>query len=241
MNAQLSGATRRVEATVSLISIALSVVALILLPWPGLEGLLGAQSNWRWFGAWAALEAAWLVALLPGMLAGEPTLVRASMRSAQIGLAGRAVTWLAAGAGLALSELSWRSAPAALLIVVALVMALPIALGWGPFGALPGFRAGATDQAIDPEAAQLVNRARLVRQVSLIAASFVFALPLAFLPTLAAWALLIAAGLFFAFGLSRLDAQWPRLTLPAALRFCWSRAFPLAVAAIIYVVILSWL
>lgn len=240
MNAQLSGAARRVEATVSIISLGLSAIALILLPWPGLAELFGPQANWRWFGAWAALEGAWLVALLPGMLAGLPTLVRSSMRTAQIGLAGRSVTWLAAGAGLALSELSWRSAPAVLLIVVAVVCALPIALGWGPFGELPGFRAGATDQAIDPQAAALVNRARQVRQVALVVASFVFALPLAFLPSLAAWALLVAACLFFAFALSRLEGQWPRLTLPAALRFCWSRAFPLAVAAIIYVVILSW-
>jgi hypothetical protein len=240
MNAQLSGAARRVEATTSIISLGLSAVALILLPWPGLAELFGPQANWRWFGACAALEGAWLVALLPGMLAGVPTLVRSSMRSAQIGLAGRAVTWLAAGAGLALGELSWRSAPAALLIVVAVAAGLPIALGWGPFGSLPGFRAGATDQAIDPEAAPLVNRARQVRQIALIVASFVFALPLAFLPALAGWALLVAACLFFAFALSRLEGQWPRLTLPAALRFCWSRAFPLAVAAIIYVVILSW-
>jgi hypothetical protein len=86
----------------------------------------------------------------------------------------------------------------------------------------------------------LVQRARTTRSLVLIVVMLALVLPLGSLAMVAAWALLLGMLLLVLFLLRRQRGLWPRQTLPAALRFAWGRALPLAVAAIIYVVILSW-
>jgi len=240
MQARPSGALRHVEGMTSLVSIALALAALAALPWPGLWSRAQVEAGGLWLLLWAALEGAFLAPLLPGLLAGVPSVVRATLRDGQISVAGRALVWLAAGSGLALGEFSWRAAPAYGLALVATLAALPAALGWGPFGAVPGLALSAAERAIDPAARGLVSSARLVRSLALTLAALALALPLSALPAAAAWPLLLGAALLFWLALRRLAGLWPRMTLHMALRFCWSRALPLAVAAIIYVVILSW-
>lgn len=240
MTTQSGAATRHVEGITSLISIALAVVALVLAPWPGLWSSEQLQSNGLWIVLWAALEGAFLVPLLPGLLSGAPAVVRSTMRDGQIGVAGRALAWLAAGAGLALGGLSLLTLPAYALALVALLVALPLAIGWGPFGMIPGHARSAAERAIEPAAAALVQRARTTRNLILIVVMLALALPIGSLPLPAGWALLLGAVLLVLFLLRRQRSVWPRQTLPAAMRFAWGRALPLAVAAIIYVVILSW-
>ena len=240
MTTQSGTATRHVEGITSLISIALAVVALVLVPWPGLWSAEQLQTDGLWIVLWAALEGAFLIPLLPGVLSGAPAVVRSTMRDGQIGAAGRALAWLAAGAGLALGGLSWMTLPAYALALVALLVALPIAIGWGPFGAVPGHVRSAAEQAIDAAAVALVHRARATRSLVLIVVMLALVLPLGSVPTVAAWALLLGMLLLILFMLRRQRGIWPRQTLPAALRFAWGRALPLAVAAIIYVIILSW-
>jgi hypothetical protein len=52
-------------------------------------------------------------------------------------------------------------------------------------------------------------------------------------------ALTLLAGLFavVALLLRRASTTLPRLTLPGALRWCWWRALPLAVAGVVYLII----
>jgi hypothetical protein len=53
-------------------------------------------------------------------------------------------------------------------------------------------------------------------------------------------ALLLIAGLFVlvALLLKRIADALPRLTLPAALRWCWWRALPLAVVGLVYLILI---
>jgi len=39
--------------------------------------------------------------------------------------------------------------------------------------------------------------------------------------------------------LNRVAGALPRLTLPAALRWCWWRALPLAVVGLVYLIVIS--
>src|SRR5690349_9823529 len=81
------------EDALQIASAVLALGALWALPWPGLAR--AASSLWP---AWALLEAAWLLPLLPPLKAGAPPVVRAGAREAQIGALGRAALWLALGA-----------------------------------------------------------------------------------------------------------------------------------------------
>ncbi len=80
-------------------SILLAALALALLPWP-----LQPATGGLWIGGplalWIAVEGAFLVPLLPGLLAPSPLAARAAVREAQIGAAGRFVLWLAVGTAL---------------------------------------------------------------------------------------------------------------------------------------------
>jgi hypothetical protein len=201
-----------VDGLLSLASIALAALALALLPWP-----LHPAAGWSWLGSpvalWAALEGAFLLPLLAGLLAPEPLGERAASREAQISAAGRCVVWLAIGVALWAYSIGsgqagagWapRALPGRALAALAGLMALPAAIGAGPFGA----------------------------ERMLIIAS----LPLTLLQP---WvALLLSAGLFtlVALLLKRVTSALPRLTLPAALRWCWWRALPLVLAGLLYLI-----
>jgi hypothetical protein len=52
-----------------------------------------------------------------------------------------------------------------------------------------------------------------------------------------ALALIAALFLVIALALRRAALALPRLTLPSALRWCWWRALPLAVAGLVYLII----
>jgi hypothetical protein len=231
-------------------SIALAALALALLPWP-----YHPAAGWRWIGSpialWAALEVAFLTPLLPGLLAPAPLGARAASREAQMGLAGRFVFWIALGVALWLGAgWSWLALPGRLLATIAGFMALPAAIGAGPFAAERSLSTAGAEEGLDEAPAGLVRFARTLRGGVLLAALLVASLPLtgglwasplgSATVALQPWAaLLIAAALFVLVALlmRRLSAIWPRLPLPAALRWCWWRALPLAVAALVYLII----
>jgi len=119
------------------------------------------------------------------------------------------------------------------------LLALPAAIGVGPFGAERSLNAAGAEEGLDEATASLVRFARTARGAALLAALIVASLPPVLLQP---WvALLLIAGLFMLITLllNRISGALPRLTLPAALHWCWWRALPLAVVGLVYLIIVS--
>jgi hypothetical protein len=225
------------DAIAGLASILLAALALTLLPWP-----FHPAAGRGWISSplalWVAVEGAFLAPLLPGLLAPSPLASRAAMREAQIGAAGRFVLWLAIGAML-WSSAGWAPAelPGRALATLAGLLALPAAAGVGPFGAERSLSAAAAEEGLDEATADLLRFARTVRGAVLLAVLIVAALPPALPRPPIVLAMIAALFLVFALLLRRAALALPRLTLPGALRWCWWRALPLAVAGLVYLMI----
>ncbi|MBC8163407.1 MAG: hypothetical protein H7Z42_19540, partial [Roseiflexaceae bacterium] len=132
------------ESATSLVSVLLAALGLALLPWP--RSPLAEDGLENPLLAWLAFEGAFLLPLLPGLLAGDALTNRTTLREAQIGLAGRTVVWLAAGTLLwSATALSPTAAIGWALLSAAAALALPAATGFGPFAA---------DRALTPSGAE---------------------------------------------------------------------------------------
>lgn len=228
----VAAAARSADGLLALVSLALCTAALVLLPWPfhpatslplpGSPALLPA-----------AIEGAFLLPALPALLAPAPLTARAASRESQMSLAGRAVVWTAIGAGL------WFPAgaigpelPGRLLILLAGLLALPAAIGVGPFGTERSL--SMPEDGLDEPTTGLLRFARSARGATLLAALILAALhPLPLRPSLAL-ALIVACFMVVALLLPRLLAGLPRFTLQAALRWCWWRALPPALIGLAY-------
>ena len=224
------------DGMLSLASMLLAALALALLPWP-----LHPAAGWAWLGhpvaLWIALEGAFLLPLLAGLLAPAALGERATSREAQISVAGRCVVWLAIGIAL-WAGAGWdvRALPCRVLAALAGLLALPAAIGTGPFGAERSLNAAGAEEGLDEATASLVRFARTARGAALLAALIVASLPPVLLQP---WvALLLIAGLFMLITLllNRISGALPRLTLPAALHWCWWRALPLALVGLVYLI-----
>lgn len=237
---------RAPEAGAALASMILAAIGLALMPWP-FHPAAGLAAIGHPLAIWVALEGAFLAPAIAGMLSPAPLGARAAVREAQMSVAGRAVVWLALAAGL-WSGAGWSlvDLPGRLLVSLAALLALPAAIGAGPFGAERSLSAAGAEEGLDEPTARLVRFARGVRGAALLAAAIVAlvppgaqagrSLPFALPP----WVLLLLiAALFLVIGLliRQIGMALPRLTLPAALRWCWSRALPLALAGLIYLVL----
>lgn len=238
-------AVATLHGQLALASIGLAALGLALLPWP--LHPLGAGAGMPGGPAllWAAFEAACLLPLLPGYLAAQPLAVRASLREAQLGLAGRSVLWVALGLGL-WGGVGWAlpALPGRLLLALGGLLALPAAMGVGPFSAERSLAPAGAEAGLDEDSTALVRFARTARGAALLALWCVAALPLGaqVIPVDQPWvALLVLAALFVALALllRRVSALMPRMTLPGALRWCWWRALPLALLGIVYLAAVS--
>ncbi len=221
------------QLLLGVVSIMLMAFGLALLPWP-----LHPAADWPWLGRlallWVVIESAFLLPLLPGLRSAAPLVVRAASREAQLGVAGRAIIWLAMGLALAnggawsLLDLPGRAG-----LLLAGLLALPAAVGVGPFGAERNLNLTGMAQGLDDATAALLRFAHSTRAAGLLAALIVASLRT--VPTQPLFALLIMLALFVVMLLLLWQtAALPRLTLPTALRWCWWRALPLAVIAFVY-------
>lgn len=230
---------RTIDGAAAAASVLLAGLALALLPWP-----LHPAAGWPWVGSpvalWAALEGAFLLPALVGLLAPSTLAARAATREAQMSLAGRFVCWLALGAGLwGIAGWTLLELPGRLLLGLAALAALPAAIGVGPFGAERSLSAAGAEEGLDEATTGLVRFARSARGAALLAALAVASLPPTGGSIRPALALAVALALFAltALLLRRAGALLPRLTLPAALRWCWWRALPIAVVGLVYLAI----
>lgn len=230
------------ESFVNSLSIVLSGCGLVLLPWPWHP----APNLVLWLWAWGALEAAFLLPLFPALLTGTPPVVRAAMRTLQIGTTGRALLWVALGVGLLLHA-SWFPIDAngrspLLAHGVTLLLALltfPAAISWGPFAPEVSITPGGTNYGLKPTIVSFVEAAESVRIAALLATTLVALSPIS---TLAApLGLFLILAMFGAVGLllRRLTGRFIRLTLPAAIQLCLWRGVPLGVAAVIALALVS--
>jgi hypothetical protein len=244
-------ALRSLDGLAAGASMLLAAIALALLPWP-----YHPAPGWSLVGhpiaIWCALEGAFLLGQLPGLLAPEPLAARAAARELQISVAGRCVFWLAVGSAL-WSGAGWSlvALPGRLLAGFAGLLALPAATGIGPFGEERSLSAAGAEEGLDEATAGLVRLARGVRGAAALAVLVVASAPLgsAIPPALAANAtapaepwivLLLIIALFIVIALlfRQVTLAMPRLTLPVALRWCWWRALPLALAGLIYLIVI---
>lgn len=224
------------DGMAGLVSIVLAALALALLPWPfhPAAGRLGAGHP---LALWVALEGAFLAPVLPGLRAPSPPAARAAIREAQIGAAGRFVLWLAIGTALWFGAgWSYAALPGRALAALAGVMALPAAAGVGPFAAERSLSAAGAEEGLDEATAGLLRFARTLRGAVVLAMVVVVMLP----PAQPWVALLLIAALFIlvALLLRYVSTALPRVTLPAALRWCWWRALPLAIAGMVYLIVI---
>lgn len=216
-------------------SVLLAAYGSALIPWP-LNSV--TASMWGWLWAWAAFEGAFLLPLLPALFSSVPPVVRAASREAQMGIAGRALLWLALTVALLLPPgLSATILPAYVLAVAGAVFAFPAAIGWGPFGTETSITPGGVEIGLDRPTLVLGQAVRTIRTAALLACSLLALFPHTLLPNLIK--LFVLAALFSGavLLLRRFDGHMPRLPLPHALRICWWRALPPGIAALIYLVV----
>ena len=230
----IGAALRSREGLAALTGILAAAGGLAALPWPAHP--VGVTHAWLW--AWAGIELAFLIPLIPALAAGTPKVVRAAVRRAQIGTFGRALLWLALTASLTIHT-NWGLAalPTHLLALIAALISFPIAIGWGPFDDEVSITGASMQEGMPPALRWLDNLARDVASAALLATTIVATLPTTIGPI---WLRLtiIGAGFITAGGLlRRLSGRMPRLTLPDILRLGWAYVAPLAVAATIALII----
>ncbi len=225
-------------------SILLAALALVLLPWP-----LHPATGQLWIGGplalWIAVEGAFLVPLLPGLLAPSPLAARAAVREAQIGAAGRFVVWLAVGTAL-WSGVGWAvgELPGRALAALAGLLALPAAIGIGIFSAERSLSAAGAEEGLDEATADLLRFARIVRGAALLALLIVAVLPgpAQRFTTPPALALGLIRSLFLIIGLAlhRVGQMLRFAASDAAGCACAGAGgahLPLAVAGLVYIIV----
>jgi hypothetical protein len=224
------GLERNREALAALASVLFAGAGLALMPWPG-HPLRAATA---WIGAWLWFELAFLVPLAPALFAGHPSVVRAAVRSVQMGVAARALLWGILAALLS-DPLAWSplTLPLHLIALLAALAALLPAIGWGPFSTEPNSTPAGSALGLPESTQTLLDSAQDVRSAALLAAVLVAALPtqigmvwLGIVQVLAGFVVVVLV-------LRRLDGFFPRLTLRTALRFCWIVLAPLAAGVVL--------
>lgn len=226
------------ERLVSPLSVVLAGVALAVLPWPWHPAALPPLG---WFWSWAALEAAFLLPLLPALLAGSPPVVRAAIRAAQIGVVGRIALWLGLAVGLVLFD-NWEPLNAAghsplaahLLALLAAFFAFAVAIGWGPFSDETSLVPDGPEAGLDPVTIAAARGAALLRNGILLAATLVAVLPVGMLPPWAGLLAVFAGCVVGALLLGRLTGRYPRLTLPVILKRTLWRGLAVGAVATAY-------
>lgn len=238
---------RSAEGLVSISSIFLTMAGWICLLWG--VWFVPPLSPALWLLAWAGLEGAFFVALLPGLQSGTPPVARAAIRSAQVGTTGRTLLWVALGSGLVLHS-TWDLATptgfspllAHILAILTALFAFPVAAEWGPYAAETSLAPGGTEQGLAEPVRAIARAAFSLRMVTLLAAGLVALLPFSLLP-LAPWGggmLLAVALLALVILLERRKGVWPRVSLPETLRVCWWRTLPLGIATVVYLMGYAW-
>jgi hypothetical protein len=223
-----------VDGFAAFLSILLAIGAATYMPWP----FNGAYTSIAGpLLMWAAIEASFLIPSLAAQTSSSPLVVRGAARSLQIGLAGRVVVWCVFGV-LYWANQTWQIAtlPAIILAWVAAILALPAAIGVGMFRndtALTGMMT--TGLSLSTTALMQITTdmraAVLILTVTTSLCPFDMDSNWLRLIFIAGTTIITMVGLRF------LVRNQPFATLAAALRWCWWRALPPALLALIYLIV----
>ncbi len=223
-----------VDGFTALLSTLLAIGAATYMPWP----FNGAYTSIAGpLLMWAALEAAFLVPSLAAQTSASPLVVRGAARALQIGLAGRVVVWCVFGV-LYWANQTWHvaSVPAIILAWVAAILALPAAIGVGMFRndtALTGMMT----TGLNLSTIVLMQIATDIRAAILVLTVTTSLLPYDMTNGWLRLGLIALTTLITMIGLRFLVRNQPFATLAAALRWCWWRALPPALLALIYLIL----
>ncbi len=234
----LRGLRGEAEPLLALASMVLAVLALTVLPWP-----FHPAQGWSALGSpvllWAAFEGAFLLPLIPALLSDTPVVARAAIREAQMGAAGRFVIWMAIAVGLWGGTWAGAAALGHVLLVAAGILALPVALGFGPFAPERGLARAATEAGLQADTMDFLRWARSLRSATLTVALILGSLPLAQIQPMLALLIVVAAFAVIVLVLRQIHGALPIMTLPRALRWCWSIALPPALVGLLFLALIS--
>jgi hypothetical protein len=220
-----------IDGFAAVLSMVLAIGASMYMPWP-FNPIYTAVAGPLLM--WAALEAAFLVPSLVAQTSGSALVVRGAARALQIGFAGRIVIWCVFGA-LYWANQSWHVnlLPAYGLAWIAALMALPAAIGIGMFRSDTALT-GVMTTGLDLSTVALMQLAADVRSTVLIAAVATSLAPKGIESAPVRMGVVLAAYFVTMVVLRFLVKNQPFTTLSAALRWCWWRALPPALLALIY-------
>ncbi len=221
-----------IDGFAALLSMLLAVSAMMYMPWPHNPAYTAVAGPLL---MWAAMEAAYLIPSLVAQTSPSPLIVRGAARSLQIGLAGRVVIWCAVGA-LYWADQNWSIShiPAVLLALVAALLAFPAAIGLGMFRNDTALT-GVMTTGLDLSTVAMMQIAADVRATVLIAAITTRLIPEQLVGNGYVAIVAIIAVTVLCMGIMRfLIRNQPFATLSAALRWCWWRALPPAILALLY-------
>lgn len=215
----------------ALISMLLAIGACIYMPWPYNPVYTAIAGPLL---MWAALEIAYLLPSLAAQTATSPMVVRGAARALQIGLAGRVVIWCVFCA-LYWANQNWelRNLPAIMLAWVAAVMALPAAIGIGMFRNDTSLT-GMMTTGLHLSTVAFLQIATDIRATVLIFAVTSSVIPFDMQNHALRLVLIMATTVITVIALRFLVRNQPFATLSAALRWCWWRALPPALLALLY-------
>lgn len=229
-----------IDGIAAITSIVLVILAYAVLPWS-----FNPASRRIWVGhpalMWVLVEGAFLAPVFAGLLAPVPLAARATIREAQVNLAGRLVLWLVAGS-LLWSGAGWTGLEVLgrAVLLLAGVVAAAAAAGLGPFEPDVSLSPAGAEEGLDATERWLARVARHMR-AGLALALFVTSVVPGREVVQPAVASIIAVALFSVLiaGLRQARRVLPRLTLHATMQWCLWRILPIVLAAIVYLEVVS--
>lgn len=231
-----SRALASADGLAALASLALTLAALALTPWP-MHPAADQPGVGNIALIWAALTAAVLLPHLAGLLAQDAIAQRAVSRDMQISIAGLVIVVMALGL-LLNSDVSLRMLPGRLLVLLGGIISVPAAAGLGPFAPERSLSPRGAEEGLDEATAGLLRFVRAARGAVMLGILSALAAPPPL--TKVAISLIIALALYVSSVLTiRVVAGLPRLTLANALRWCWRPALLLLVLGIGYIAVAS--
>ena len=210
-----------------------------LLPWPGSP--VPWTPGYLWL-IWAGLEASYLLASLPGLYHHTPTGVRAAMREAQMNAWGRLLVWASIGVSRWIGDWTLMYLPAQGLVLVAALLALPVAVGWGAFAPSNDITPGGAEAGLSRAAYEMAAWGRAIRvTVMLMLIPVLMLPPIEGIPLGFDIALIIVTILSLAALGRAINGHMVRRPILEALWLSWVRTVPLLVAAIVLLLVLKQL
>ncbi|MCX6014213.1 MAG: hypothetical protein NT020_01255 [Chloroflexales bacterium] len=223
-----------VDGFAAFLSILLAIGAATYMPWP----FNGAYTSIAGpLLMWAAIEASFLIPSLAAQTSSSPLVVRGAARSLQIGLAGRVVVWCVFGV-LYWANQTWQIAtlPAIILAWVAAILALPAAIGVGMFRNATALT-GLMTTGLSLSTTALMQITTDMRAAVLILTVTTSLCPFDMDSNWLRLIFIAGTTIITMVGLRFLVRNQPFATLAAALRWCWWRALPPALLALIYLIV----